>query len=98
MRPIGSAVTLTCIVHMESSLVVDVPVTLNTIWTGPEGFTATNSSHLVVTTLTTTVVINSFKRNKSGIYTCVVDLRSSSIYHANSSAISDSVQVTTGEM
>ena len=83
---------------MESSPVVDVPVTLNTSWTGPEGFTATNSSYLVVTTHTTKIVINSFERNKSGIYTCAVDLRSSSIYHANSSAISDSVQVTTGNL
>ena len=77
---------------------VDISVNLNTIWTGPEGFIATNSSYHVVTTRTTTIVINSFERNKSGIYTCTVDFGSSSIYHANSSAISDSVQVTTGEM
>ena len=33
IRPIGSNVTLTCTV--ELSPVVDVPVTVNTVWTGP---------------------------------------------------------------
>ena len=99
MRPIGYAVSLACIVHMESSPVVDVPVTLNTVWTGPDGFTATNSSYPVETTHTTTIVINSFKRNESGIYICMADFRSSStFYHVNGSAISDSVQVTTDEI
>jgi hypothetical protein len=83
---------------MELSSVVDVPITLNTVWTGPNGFTATNTSYPVVITHITTIVMNSFGRNKSGIYTCTVDLRSSlNIYHINGSAISDSIQVTTGE-
>jgi hypothetical protein len=99
VRPIGSAVTLTCIVHMEFSPVVDVPMTLNIVWSGPDGFTATNASYPVVTTHTITIVINAFERNESGIYTCMADLKSSStIYHINGSAISDSVQVTTSEI
>jgi hypothetical protein len=60
-----------------------------------------NTSYPVATTHTITIVINSFRRNESGIYACAADLRSSStIYHnvINGSAISDSVQVTTGEM
>jgi hypothetical protein len=83
---------------MELSSVVDVPITLNTVWTGPNGFTATNTSYPVVITHITTIVINLFGRNESGIYTCAADLRSSlNIYHINGSTISDSLQVTTGE-
>jgi hypothetical protein len=86
-------------VLVELSPVVDVPMTLNTVWSGPDGFRAMNTSYLVVTTHTTTIAINSFGRNESGIYTCMADLRSSStIYHINGSAISDSVQVTTSEI
>ena len=84
---------------MESSPVVDVPVNLNTVWTGPDGFIAANSSYPVETNHTTTIVINSFKRNESGIYICTADFRSlSTFYHMDSNITSDSVQVTTGEI
>lgn len=98
VRPIGSGITLACIVQMELSPVVDVPMILNTVWTGPGGFMAANTSHPVMTTYTTTVIINSFGSNESGIYTCTAALSSTSaIYLINGSAISDSVHVTTGE-
>ena len=98
VRPIGSAIILTCIVHVELSPAVDVPMTLNTVWTGPEGFMAANTSHPVMTTYTTTTMINSFGRNESGIYTCAAALSFSTIYLINGTAITDSVQVTTGKI
>ncbi len=99
VRPVGSAVTLTCVVHMEFSPVVDVSMALNIVWSGPGGFTATNTSYPVEATHTIMIVINPFERNESGNYTCMADLRpSSTIYHINGSAIYDSVKVTTGEM
>jgi hypothetical protein len=85
---------------VELSPVVDVPMTLNIVWSGPDGFTATNTSESYpgVITHASTIMINSFGRNESGNYICAADLRSSStVYHVNGTAISDSIQVTTGE-
>ena len=100
VRPIGSAVTLTCTVQVELSQAVDVPMAINTVWTGPNGFTTTNTSWLVMSTYTSiAAVIYSFGRNESGMYTCAAALTASSthIYLINGSITSGSVQVTTGE-
>lgn len=101
VRPIGSAVTLMCTVQVELNQAVDVPMTLSTVWTGPNGFTTTNTSQPDMTTYTSTALINTFGRNNSGIYTCAATLRltssSTNIYLINGSTTSDSVRVTTGE-
>ena len=103
VRPIGSAVTLNCTVHVELSLAVDAPVTVNTVWTGLDGFRTTNTLQPDAggtTTYTSTAMISSFGRNQSGVYTCAVILSSSSTnsYLINSSTTSDSIQVTTREI
>ena len=103
VRPIGSVVDLTCIVHiMELGSAFDVAVMLNIVWTGPDEFTTINSSQPALassTTYTSRVVVSSFGRNESGNYTCTASLSSSSanLYLSNSSAISDTIRVTTGE-
>ena len=79
VRPIGSTVTLTCTV--ELSPVVDVPVTVTTMWTGPAWFITTNTAQPVMgstTTYTSTVMVNSVGRNQSGNYSCRATVRSSS--------------------
>ena len=104
VRPIGSAVIL--IVNMELEPAVDVPVILNTVWTGPNGFTATNISQPIFginsATYISRAVVSSFGRNQSGVYTCTATLGASSssnpylIDHDNTT--SESIQVTIGEI
>ena len=79
IRPVGSDVTLTCTVELSPA--VDVPVTVNTVWTGPDGFTTTNSAQPDMgstTTYSSTAVITSLGRNKSGNYACTATVSSTS--------------------
>ena len=79
--------SLTCTV--ELSPLVDVPVTVNTVWTGPDGFMATNTAQPVSGNTTTTyasiATVSSSGREQSGNYSCRATVR------AMSSSIIDSV-------
>ena len=99
MQPIGSAVTLNCTVHVELSPAVDVPVTVNTVWTGPAGFMTTIKVPVIdgTTTYTSTAMIISLGRNQSGVYTCTATLHSM-VTMTYSNATVDSYRVTTGEI
>ena len=95
--PIGSNVTLTCTVELSS--VVDVPVTVNTVWTGPAGFNTTNTAQPVIDTITTyvsIVVVRSFGREQSGNYNCTATLTFESPFVVPSGPKSGSVTITTG--
>ena len=100
VQPIGSVVNLTCIVHITDA--TDISVTLKTIWTGPGEFVVTISTSQPIlessTTYTSRAMISSFGRNESGNYTCTAGLSSAStnVYVINSSTISSSIRVTTG--
>ena len=66
---------------MELSQAVDIPVTVNTYFFGPERFSVNNS--VIVepvmgrsTTYTTTAVISSFGTDNTGSYTCAAGLNS----------------------
>ena len=69
VRLTGSAVILTSIVYVELGPAVDVPVTLSTVWTGPDNFTATNVLILGIGStmydITSRTVISSFRRDQS---------------------------------
>ena len=98
IRPVGSNVTLTC--SVELSPAVNVPVTVNTVWSGPDGFMTTNTAQHVMgstTTYTSTTIVTSFGRNQSGIYTCNAIVTSNSQYLTDSSK-SGSKNVTTGKI
>ena len=102
VRPIGSAVNLTCTVHVELSPAADVPVILNIVWTGLDRFTTVNASQPVLgsfTTYTSVAVVSSFGRNESGIYTCTASLSSlpTNLYLNNGSTMSELIHITTGE-
>ena len=102
VRPIKSAINLTCTVNIELSPQANTTVILNIVWTGPtDRFTTINTSQTIMgssTTYTSTAMVSSFGRNESGIYTCTASLSSSNnLYLSNSSAMSTSIQVTTGE-
>ena len=52
---------------------MDILVIVNTEWTGPDGLTTTNTAQPVMgstTTYTSTVMVSSFGRDKSGNYRC----------------------------
>ena len=73
IRPIGSTVTLTCIVELSPA--VDVPVNVNIQLRDPAGRTLTTTLPLASgSSYTTTTMISSFGRNQSGIYTCTVNV------------------------
>ena len=95
MWPLGSNVTLTCTV--ELSPVVDFPVTVNTVWTGPDGFMTNDTAQVVesTTTYTSTAMIRSFGRNQSGTYTCTATVSPDSP-SVSSSAYSGTLEITSG--
>ena len=99
--PIGSNVTLTCTVELSPA--VDVPVTVNTVWTGPAGFMATNTTHLVVenswTYFSTAAMVNSFRMKHSGNYMCTVTITSNNSFLTRSDSLSSTLtRVGVGEI
>ena len=103
LRLIGSAVNLTCTIHVELNPAVDIPVTVNIEWYSLERRTVINSVSQPVTggvaTYSSTDMINSFERNQSDFYICSTSL-SSTVTNAYiiSRWRSDTIEVTTGEI
>ena len=95
---IGSNVTLTCAVELSSA--VDVPVTVNTVWTGPAGFISGNIAQPVIqstTTYSSTAVVGSFGRNQSGEYTCTAQVSLNNTSLLSSTSTSQTVLITVGK-
>ena len=95
VQPFGSDATLACTVDLNnSSGIIDIPVVVNTEWTGPDGFSAEDSGlvqpavgNTQQATYTSTAIVSSFRREQSGVYTCIVTVDSlSSSYYLNSSS------------
>ena len=100
IRPVGSAVTVTCTVELSS--MVDVPVTVTTVWTGPAGFMTTNIAQPVMgntTIYASTAMIGLFGRNQSGIYTCAATISSASLNpFIRDNVTSSSNRITVGKI
>ena len=97
---IGSTVTLTC--TMVLSPLVDVAVTVNTVWTGPDGFMTTNTAQPVMgsttTTYASTAMVSSFGREQSGVYVCGASIDSViSPFIVRSIQMNGMVRVTLGK-
>ena len=77
IRPVGSTVTLTCTVVLVEY--VD-GLTVNTEWTGPNGFSENGMAQRMgsTTTYTSTAIVSSFGRDQSGNYTCTATVSSTS--------------------
>ena len=86
---VGSTVSLTCTVELSPA--VDVPVTVNTVWTGLDGFMTTNTGQSVIGYTSTTIV----SRERSGNYTCTATVRpiSASTYLARSGVLSNATSI-----
>ena len=98
IQSLGSNVTLTSTVELSPAMVV--PVTVNTVWTGPAGFSTTNTAQPVMgstTTYTSAAVVRSFERDQSGNYTCTATVSSVSSVLSPSSH-SETVLITTGKI
>ena len=95
---VRSAVTLTCTVELSPA--VDVPVTVNTVWTGPARFSTTTTAQAMVgstTTYTSTATVNSFGRAQSGYYNCTATVSSSFLFISGTSSRSGTAKVSIGE-
>ena len=99
IRPIGSAVNLTCTVELSSA--VDVPVTVDTVWTGSDRFTTTNTAQPVIGSSATYIsiaMVSSFGRNQSGGYICTVSITSLSPFLIDSDESSSVSNITVGKL
>ena len=96
----GSSPTLTCAVELSPA--VNVPVTVNTALTTPAGFMSTSTAQPVMgssNNYTSTFLISSFGRSNSGVYFCAATISlPSNAYISDSSTVTHSVRVTTGEI
>ena len=90
----GSDVTLTCTVDLDPA--VDVPVTVNTVWTGQNGFMESRMAQLAMGNTISTAMVSSFGRDQSGVYTCTATVSSTSSFISSSMA-SKSIRVTSGK-
>ena len=95
---IGSDVYLICTVRLSPA--VDVPVTVNTVWTGPDGIVFHSDPEAVMenhNVYTSTVTISSFGREQSGNYTCTASVNSSTPFLDDSNSTSHTTEVTVGK-
>jgi hypothetical protein len=87
---------------VELSPAVDVLVTVNTVLTTDTGLMNTSTAQSVMGSLinyATEFVISSFRRSESGVFICGATVSLPSNAHiSDSSTVSHSIRVTTGEM
>ena len=84
----GTSLTLTCAV--ELSPVVDAPVTISTVWIGPDGsplMYANYPTRLSFTHYISTAVLRNIDLADSGEYTCTINVGSEITMSANHSVI-----------
>ena len=95
IRPIGSNVTLTCIVVLAEYV---EGLTVNTEWIGPNEFNENGMAQRMegTTNYTSTAMVSSFGRDQSGNYTCTATVNSTSSFITNSMG-SSSTRVTVGK-
>ena len=89
-NPVLSGTLLTLICMVELSPAVDVPVTVSTMWTGPEGSTLMYTNppiRLSLTHYTSTAVLKDIELADSGEYTCTIDIENEITMSANNSVI-----------
>lgn len=98
IRPIGSSVTLICTVQLSPA--VDIPVTVNTVWTGPTGFMMNNIAVGINATIYISIsLISSFGSDQFGNYTCAVTVSSTyaNFFLSDSNLQSGTSRVAFGE-
>ena len=93
----GSSQNFTC--SVELSPVVDVQVTVSTVWTGPAGFTTTNIAQPIMgstTNYTATVLIDAAR---NGNYTCQASVSPSLLFTSESDGtLSEMATLSVGKL
>ena len=86
-----------CTVELNQN--VDVPVTVNTVWTGPAGVTLSPTDPLMenTTRYTSTAMVSFFGRDQSGVYTCEANISSDTLI-TSSTAVSGTNRITVGKL
>lgn len=96
--PVPSDVILMCTVELSPS--VDIPVTVNTEWSGPDGITILSNDTIMqnLTVYISTAVVSSFGRTQSGNYSCIATVTSTSrsVFVISTGSLSETTEVTTG--
>ena len=74
-------------------------LTVNTVWTGPNGFSKNGMAQRMGSTAnyTSTAMVSSFGRDQSGDYTCTATVRPTSSFLTSSSSNSGQERVTVGK-
>ena len=98
IRPVGSNVTLTCMVGLQQSAIgTGVPLMLIVLIMDPTGYALSNTVNLVNgSTYTSRVTISTFGRAQSGVYTCEATLTSLSPYLSESSTATEEIHLRSG--
>ena len=79
---------------------VNVPVTVVTEWTGPAGFIINNTAQSIMSSIinyTSTIAVDSFGRDESGIYTCEATATTTSTFLKDSASHNGTFRITVGE-
>ena len=79
---------------------VNIPVTVVTEWTGPSGFMITNTAQSIMSSIinyTSTVAVDSFGRDESGLYTCEATATTTSSFLRDSASCNGTSRITVGE-
>ena len=100
VRPVGSNVTLTCIVGLHySAIAANVQLNVNIHLMNPTGMIL-NTAMLSVfgSTYISSATINSFQRNHTGVYTCAATLTSPSSYLSESSTLTEEITLRSGKI
>ena len=88
------SLSLTCTVELTTA--VDIPVTVNTVWTGPDMTTVTPTSS-VMESLTRYIIMANVDAARGGNYTCQASIDSSSQFISESENTSGLSTITVGE-
>ena len=99
IRPVGSNVTLSCIVEVHPALHVKTMLAANIYLINPMGsLLDTTSPSISGSTYTSTATVDSFERGKSGEYNCTANTVSYfSQYLIESKSLSQVLTLTTGK-
>ena len=78
---------------------VNIPVTVITVWTGPAGFVANITAQSIEgsSNYTSTAVVGSLGRNESGVYTCTATITTTSSFVKDSASNNGTARVTVGK-
>ena len=91
----GSSPSLTCTVELSSA--VDIEVTVNTMWTGPDIMMIVTPTSSMIVNLTRYVIMVNVDAARGGSYTCQASIDSSSQFITESGMTSGSTNINVGE-